>query len=92
MPQTHPFDAIREVVDLIDAATLIMGSTATAKMKFDLIFGLPVRDKIAALGMRLEWLDPDTTYEEDAATFHRALVEFKEGLGDLVATATEEDE
>jgi hypothetical protein len=64
----------------------ISNSSATAEVKYDLIFQLH-REKInpllVALGISFEWYDPDTSYEEDVAAYLQAIAGLRANLGSL---------
>lgn len=43
--------------------------------KYDAIFSDDVRGAIEQTGVKLEWTDPDTTYEEDVLAYGRAVAQ-----------------
>lgn len=73
----------KDILTLIDKAEKIFESTATWEMKYDLIFGMRIAQKIRESDLSFDWYDPDTSYEEDVRYYMRALREFREGFGDL---------
>lgn len=77
-------EELEKLCDQIDEVIEIYESTAKIRVKFVLIFGLDLQDKIVSLGFPFEWSDPDAGYEEDLASFIGYLKAFRSDLGDLV--------
>ena len=66
-----------ELFGLIDKAIHIYESDLSWEEKYDLIFSAQISRKIFKL-IRLDYYDPDTTYEADCEAFISALREAKE--------------
>lgn len=50
----------------------VLASDADWETKYEIVFKF-VKPKIRATGIRVEWSDPDTSYEEDVTAYVSAL-------------------
>ena len=74
---------MREKIDtylaLVADATAILNSEASWEMKFNLIFSDELSSRANAL-FKLDYYDPDTSYEEDLTAWVRAAEEKAEDV------------
>jgi hypothetical protein len=76
-------DNLEELKSLYEIAKKVVESTATWEVKFDLIFSKDLSAKVFSL-TKIEYYDPDTSYEEDVMAFMQAFDEKMKSLGNLV--------
>lgn len=69
----------REFIALAREAQRICDTDASWETKYDLIFSEALAKRMSAL-VRLDYYDPDTTYEEDVRAFCRAATEKADDL------------
>lgn len=69
------FAEARQFIKLARAAQLLAESNAPWETKYDLIFSPDVSGAIKKTGIRLDYCDPDTSYEEDVRAFVSAATE-----------------
>jgi hypothetical protein len=65
----------------------MFASSADWEMKYDLIFDYGsryIQPLIEDLGLRLEYYDPDTTYQEDVTAYMEDLRKLRIRMGDIV--------
>lgn len=62
-------------VELTEQARQVLDSAADERTKYDVIFSSAISGKIAAIGIDVNWRNPDTTYLEDATAYVRTLEE-----------------
>lgn len=82
MTQANP-DRLRWHIDRIEE---MFASSADWEIKFHRIFGYGaenVQPLIEAFGLRLEYCDPDTTYQEDVTAYVQALRDLRKRMGDI---------
>lgn len=77
-------DKIQQIVKMIEEAEVIFHSTASWEVKYDSIFAMKISKSIQEVGLRFDYYDPDTSYEEDIRAYWDALNQFKTDLGNLV--------
>lgn len=78
-------ERIREYLTLFEEAKVIFDSEADWETKYDLIFSDQVSTPMNKL-FRLDYYDPDTTYEEDLTAWFRAAEEKADELYKIVGT------
>lgn len=76
-------ERIREYLDLFEEARVIYESDATWETKYDLIFSDQISKPMNKL-FRLDYYDPDTTYEEDLTAWFRAAEDKVDDLSKIV--------
>ena len=74
---------IQSIIKSISILHAIAHSEVSWQTKFELVFTQAdsVKDAIKGIGIELEWVDPDTSYEDDLMAFIQALDEIGEELG-----------
>jgi hypothetical protein len=70
-------------IDLAHDAQSICDSNLSWETKYDLIFSASISQKMHSI-LRLDYYDPDTTYEEDVRAFCRAAAEKAAELRELL--------
>jgi hypothetical protein len=73
----------RSLADYINRCEDLIESKANWEFKYDLVFQVfsqQIRPLIQELGIRFDYYDPDTSYEEDTMALMNALRELKENL------------
>lgn len=74
--------SVDELRLILDEAKRIIVSTASWEIKYDLIFSEAISKRVSQL-IRLEYYDPDTSYEEDVRAYVDALENKVAELGTL---------
>lgn len=70
-------------IQLAEKAVAIRNSGRAWEEKYDMIFSEQISKKIAATDVRIDYYDPDTSYEEDVNAYVNALIEKVEYLKGL---------
>lgn len=76
------------IYSLLQDQELIFESEADWETKFSVLFNnysRTIKPLLKANGLKLEWYDPDTSYEEDVRAYMAALLRLKEQLEKLPA-------
>ena len=66
---------MENLLELHDNAAQIVNSDLSWEAKYDLIFSPNLSGKVFKI-CRLDYYDPDTTYEEDVMAFYNAFTEY----------------
>lgn len=65
---------VRRFVELADLAQRIRDSNGTWETKYDIIFSDDISGAVRATSIDVDWVDPDTTYEDDVCAYVAALM------------------
>lgn len=81
--------AVRELVADIAFVASVAASDLDWEYKYDVIFmGAPeLREKLSAVGLRLDYCDPDSSYEDDVRAYVAALGEVRAELEALLVVS-----
>ncbi len=70
--------------DAISEALTIFESTATWKIKYDLIFGMRIDLLARDVKLWISWIDPEHDYQDDITAYVDGLKQLRSDLGNLV--------
>ncbi len=73
-------ETISEILQIIEKANQVYNSEADWLLKYDLIFSDSISCNIFNLGLRFDYYDPDSSYEEDVRAYITALNHEKDRL------------
>lgn len=78
------YEQLAEINRLIDEVIIIFESSATWKVKFELIFAVEIHSLIDKTGLQFYWSNPDMDYEDDVTAYINSLKDFRKNLGGLL--------
>ena len=68
-------DLITKLLRIVNQAERIIAAEISWRTKYDLVFSDDIAGAVRDLNIRLEWYDPDTSYEEDVLAYMSAIRE-----------------